>query len=84
MSIQSPVNTVKKNNSLKIDFNACELNKSIAINKYQMPNTEKLTDLVVQQLDNPNKRLGLRLFQCNTRMVKDHWTKPRLNSAISK
>ena len=50
--IQPVVITVKKDKSVEIALDACSLNNEIVKNKYQMPNSEHLVDLVAEQLDN--------------------------------
>ena len=57
--IQPVVITVKKDNSVKIALDARALNNEIVKDKYQMPNLEHLVDLVVEQLDNKERRKAL-------------------------
>ena len=47
--IQPVVITVKKDKTVKIGLDARALNNEIVKDKYQMPNTEHLVDLVAEQ-----------------------------------
>ena len=49
--IQPTVITVKKDRSVKIALDARALNQAIEKDKYQMPNVEKLLDMVAEKLD---------------------------------
>ena len=43
--------TVKREKSVKIAIDACELNNELKKDKHQMPNVEHLIDMVAEQLD---------------------------------
>ena len=49
--IQPTVLTVEKDKSVKIALDARALNQSIAKDKYQMPNLDKLIDMIAEKLD---------------------------------
>ena len=48
---QPTVTTVKKDRLVKIALDARALNKVIDNDKYQMPNSEKLMDMIAERLD---------------------------------
>ena len=53
--IQLTVITVKKDKSVKIALDARAFNQSIVKDKYQMPNLERLIDMIAEKLDQEEK-----------------------------
>ena len=56
--IQPIVITVKRDKSVKIALDARALNNEIVKDKYQMPNSEHLVNMVAEKLDTENKRIA--------------------------
>ena len=55
MFIHPTVITVEKDKSVKIALDAIALNQSIAKDIYQMPNLDKLIDMIANKLDGKEK-----------------------------
>ena len=62
--IEPVVITVKKDRSVKIALDARALNNSITKNKFQLPNSENLMDMIAEKLTEKKEKYGTVDIKC--------------------
>ena len=76
---QPTVITVKKDRSVKIALDTRALNKAIVNDKYQMPNSENLMEIIAERLDNSN---GEAWYSSVDLTVKSRYMQKRQNIVL--